>query len=157
MASVTEDMKREYKNILNDTSVLSTFDKVELDDLYAGVLPDSPKPRSTVLTAYKIAYELQHRAEGGLKAGNRTKLKRLASGTIKQPKNRHDLQEGTRLTRVWNERTYHVMVLGPKRFEYNGSVYKSLSKIAKDITGAHWSGPLFFGLKKQSTQAERKA
>lgn len=150
-------MKREYKNILNDISALKRFDKAKLDDLHAGVLPDSPKPRSTVLTAYKIAYELQRRTEGGLKAGNRTKLKRLASGKVKQPKNRHDLQEGTKLTRVWNDRTYNVMVLGPKRFEYNGAIYKSLSKIAKDITGAHWSGPLFFGLKKQTKSAEEKA
>lgn len=150
------DMKRKYKKILSNIRELNDFNKAELDAVYADILPDSPKPRSTVLTAYKIAYELQRRAEGGLKSGNRTKLNRLASGKVKQPKNRHDLQVGTKLTRVWNGRTYHVMVLGPKRFEYNGAIYKSLSKIAKDITGAHWSGPLFFGLKKQTKSAEEK-
>jgi hypothetical protein len=150
-------MKREHKETLSNISQLNDFDKAELDAVYVDILPDSPKPRSKVLTAYKIAYELQRRAEGGLKAGNRTKLKRLASGKVKQSKNSHDLQAGTRLTRVWNGSTYNVMVLGPKRFEYNGNIYKSLSKIAKEITGAHWSGPLFFGLKKQSTRMEVKA
>ena len=55
------------------------------------------------------------------------------------------LKPGTRLMREWNGRTYQVeVVLGG--FVMEGRTYRSLSAIAKHITGAHWSGPRFFGI-----------
>ena len=53
---------------------------------------------------------------------------------------------GTRLLRDWQGRTQHVTVL-TAGFEYNGKTYRSLSAIARQITGTAWSGPLFFGLR----------
>ena len=97
--SVTVFMKREYKDILSNINLLKGFSKPDLDSIYIDILPDSPKPRSTILITYKVAYELQSRAEGGLKVGNRTKLKRLASGKVKQPTNHRALQVGTKLRR----------------------------------------------------------
>jgi hypothetical protein len=55
------------------------------------------------------------------------------------------IKPGTRLVREWNGRTHHVEVLD-KGFRWNDRTYRSLSSIAKAITGAHWSGPRFFGL-----------
>lgn len=57
-----------------------------------------------------------------------------------------ELPIGTTLTRHWQGRNYQVNVIGPRAFEFAGEQYKSLSKIAEQITGTHWSGPRFFGL-----------
>ncbi len=53
---------------------------------------------------------------------------------------------GTRLLREWQGTTHHVTVL-EQGFEYSGNTYKSLTAIARRITGTAWSGPLFFGLR----------
>lgn len=59
---------------------------------------------------------------------------------------------GTVLTRTYRGRAYEVTVL-PKGFEYDGDVYRTLSAIAKKITGSHWNGFLFFGLAKPGPEA----
>ena len=64
------------------------------------------------------------------------------------------LREGNRLVREWNGTTHTVLVLA-SGFEWQGRQYRSLSQIAEAITGAHWSGPRFFGLTKR--KADRKA
>ena len=56
------------------------------------------------------------------------------------------LPPGTRLLRQWQDRTHHVTVLDGG-FDYEGVRYRSLSAIARQITGTPWSGPAFFGLK----------
>eukprot|EP00903_Cladosiphon_okamuranus_P003926 g3924.t1 len=58
------------------------------------------------------------------------------------------LESGAVLTRQWEGKTVTVQVIGLKQFEYGGSRFKSLSAVAKAITGQHVSGPLFFGLKE---------
>ena len=55
------------------------------------------------------------------------------------------LKPGARLVREWGGRT-HTVTVTEDGFEYAGTSYPSLTKIAKKITGAHWSGPRFFGL-----------
>lgn len=61
------------------------------------------------------------------------------------------LPDGARIIRVWRGRTYEVTVVEDgKAFNYKGKTYRSLSKIAREITGTVWSGPLFFGLTKQA-------
>lgn len=57
------------------------------------------------------------------------------------------LRPGTRLIRQWKEVTHQVTVV-PAGFEYEGTVHRSLSVIARLITGTNWSGPAFFGLRK---------
>ncbi|RED11401.1 DUF2924 domain-containing protein, partial [Parasphingopyxis lamellibrachiae] len=54
----------------------------------------------------------------------------------------------------WQSKTYHVLVLDDG-FEHDGRHYTSLSQIARAITGAHWSGPRFFGLKKRKAPPKR--
>jgi hypothetical protein len=65
------------------------------------------------------------------------------------------LKPGTRLLREWGGRTHSVIVLDGG-FEYDGSRYRSLTEIARRITGAHWSGPRFFGLRKTAAQLGAK-
>lgn len=57
------------------------------------------------------------------------------------------LMPGTVLVREWDAREYRVKVTDDGRYELDGQSYKSLSAVARAITGAHWSGPAFFGLK----------
>jgi hypothetical protein len=67
---------------------------------------------------------------------------------------RPELKPGTRLMREWQGRTYDVLVLDDGFFWQN-TQYRSLSAVARKITGTAWSGPLFFGLKSNRTAARR--
>ena len=59
------------------------------------------------------------------------------------------IRPGTRLVRQWGDQVYLVNVQ-TDGYEYQGHRYQSLSKIARLITGTRWSGPLFFGIKRES-------
>jgi hypothetical protein len=70
---------------------------------------------------------------------------------VRRPRAARALTESSRLLRTWRGRMHEVEVLaGGKRFRYRNQDYRSLTKIARLITGAHWSGPRFFGLVKRS-------
>ena len=66
------------------------------------------------------------------------------------------LRPGCRLVREWRDKTHHVIVLDDG-FEHEGRRYSSLTQIASAITGGHWSGPVFFGVKKRSPAKRRVA
>ena len=110
----------------------------------------SPAPRLTPdLLLRGIAYRLQERAVGGLPAATVNLLdktaRRLSQGEdIDRPKRQH-LKSGTRLVRSWNGNTYSVLVTD-EGFELGDRRFASLTHIAQEITGAHWSGPRFFGI-----------
>jgi hypothetical protein len=101
-----------------------------------------------------IAYRIQELAYGGLSKATQQKLTALTrelqkSGSI-APDPRQYPRPGTRLVREWCGRT-HTVVVTDNGLEYAGGTYSSLSKIAQVITGAHWSGPRFFGLNRSGT------
>jgi len=99
-----------------------------------------------------IAYKLQERRTGRMSKATGSTLLNIAKGDFggqieqnnvaKKPLMK--LQIGSKLIREWNGRTYEVLV-ADKGFILNGVTHKSLSACAKVITGAHWSGPRFFG------------
>lgn len=100
-----------------------------------------------------IAYRQQEKALGGL---SRTCLRRLSvapidsgDSTSRMAKKALSLKPGTRLVREWHGVT-HVVLVHPDGFEWEGRRYRSLSVIARAITGAHWSGPRFFGLTRSA-------
>jgi len=62
---------------------------------------------------------------------------------------------GTRLVRQWGDQV-HLVNVETSGYEYQGARYKSLSEIARVITGTHWSGPLFFGIKSDQTNGKSK-
>ena len=59
------------------------------------------------------------------------------------------LAPGTRLVREWHGERHEVLVLDGGGFEYRGRPYRSLSRIAQEITGVKWNGKLYFGLKSR--------
>jgi len=91
-----------------------------------------------------LAYEMQAADAGGLNRAEIDQLDRLASGATRRPSAR--LAPGARFLREWNGVT-HVVERRENGYLWNGETFASLSAIAKKITGAHWSGPRFFGLK----------
>jgi Protein of unknown function (DUF2924) len=96
-----------------------------------------------------IGYRLQEIQHGGLGKSTRRKLKTLAKmfrteGRV-APDPGLSPKPGARLVREWRGRT-HTVTITEDGFECGGTTYPSLTKIAKKITGAHWSGPRFFGL-----------
>ena len=105
-----------------------------------------------------IAWKFQSRVHGDLPSGiGRTMnlfAERLRRGEELTARSA-SLRAGTRLVREWRGKTHHVIVLDAG-FEHEGRRYSSLTQIASAITGVHWSGPVFFGVKKRSA-AKRQA
>jgi hypothetical protein len=112
---------------------------------------------SRELLVRAVAYRMQELALGGLRPERQRQLRQFAE-QLKQSgvtwiRPRPELQPGTRLVREWQGRTYEVLVRDDG-FSWQGAHYRSLSAVARTITGTAWSGPLFFGL-KESRSATR--
>ena len=105
-----------------------------------------------------VAYRMQEVSLGGLRPEPQRQLRQIAI-ELKQTgaariRLRPQLKPGTRLIREWRGRTYEVVVLDDG-FSWQGTLCKSLSAIARKITGTAWSGPLFFGLKQNRSAGRR--
>jgi hypothetical protein len=101
-----------------------------------------------------LGYRLQEIEHGGLGKATRRKLQTIAKGLRQTGRvgATPSLKPGARLLREWRGRT-HTVTVTEDGFEYAGTSYPSLTKIANKITGGHWSGPRFFGLTAAATQA----
>lgn len=105
------------------------------------------------LATRAIAWRMQEKVHGGLTPALARQLQRfmkvldeggdLDLGSVPQ------LKPGTKLVREWRGHVHHVLVL-ESGFEYRDRHYRSLTPVAREITGAHWSGPRFFGLKENA-------
>lgn len=103
----------------------------------------APKGLSRSFLRRFLATDLQVRAKGGL---SRRAKAALAAPEVRTARSqRGSLKPGARLLREWMGVTHRVEVI-PEGYLWNGARYRSLSAIARAITGAHWSGPRFFGL-----------
>jgi hypothetical protein len=113
-------------------------------------LHNSEPPKiSRHLLVLALGYKVQELAYSGLGKSTRRKLATIAKalrtmGRVGPPPSL-SLKPGARLVREWHGRT-HTVTVTVDGFEYAGTSYPSLTKIAKKITGAHWSGPRFFEL-----------
>jgi hypothetical protein len=125
---------------------LQDLSRTDLVDRYVQLL-DTPPPKglSTPLLCRIVAFETQAAERGGLGLRFRKQLQSIADedGAISPTVH---LKSDARLVREWNGVT-HVVDRVEGGFSYRGKNYRSLSAIAKEITGAKWSGPRFFGLK----------
>lgn len=147
----TRGRARELKDLAAAIARLQTLDPTQLDDQWRE-LCGSARPRRIygALLIGILAYRLQEKALGGLKPATRRLLRQVAG----QPAERRPLvalmkpklQVGAVLLREWHATTHRVTVLADG-FQYAGQRFRSLSEIARRITGSRWSGPLFFGLK----------
>jgi hypothetical protein len=133
---------------------IADVSKLDIDELRVrwkamyGKAPSREIGRSFLTRA--IAYGLQERAYGGLKPSTCRLLARVAeeataTGSSKRPQTRM-AQSGTILIREWQGTAHRVTMLD-EGVSFNGRRYRSLSEVAREITGSRWSGPRFFGLR----------
>jgi Protein of unknown function (DUF2924) len=128
---------------------LRSLDLEELRREWRRLYHGEPPRISRDLLVLALGYRIQEIAHGGLGKSTRRKLQTLAkalrtTGRVAATPNL-SLKPGARLMREWHGRS-HTVTVTEDGFEYAGTNYPSLTKIAKKITGAHWSGPRFFGL-----------
>ena len=128
----------------------------ELKDRWRSVYGTEPPARSSEkLLISAIAYRMQERAFGGLKPSVRRLLERASEDAggrrvlHTQPVTR--ASTGTVLIRDWQGKSHHVTMLD-QGVLYRKKNYRSLSQVARVITGCRWSGPLFFGLRGRSKE-----
>ena len=107
-----------------------------------------------------ITYKLQERAHGGLSKSVLRKLKQADTAPTGQRPARSRTtispKPGTRLVREWHGVT-HTVLVHADGVEWRDKRYRSLSVVAREITGAHWSGPRFFGLRRRAVTSDKMA
>lgn len=107
-----------------------------------------------------LAYRIQERAYGGLSSSALSELRRIARSLEKSEGStrlvlKPKVKVGTRLLRGWRGQT-HEVIATKSGYEYRGVGFRSLSEIARKITGTHWSGPAFFGIKNAKAALGRR-
>ncbi|MBK9386548.1 MAG: DUF2924 domain-containing protein [Planctomycetes bacterium] len=111
------------------------------------------RQRNAPFLRKRIAYAIQEREYGGLSNAARRRIEALAAeiklplGEVRVPRRSDKIQPGTVLRRVWKGMEQCVLVHA-EGYEWNGTIYGSLSAAANAITGSRWNGKLFFGLTK---------
>lgn len=143
-------MARRRKQLDADLAVLTDMSSADLRARWSAIAGDTPPKVPPALLRRLLAQRLQERRHGGLPMMVVRELERMAGA---QPMatpivQRPALTNGTRLIREWNGQTVAVEVV-EGGFCREGRMYRSLSEIAREVTGAHWSGPRFFGLTRR--------
>lgn len=109
-------------------------------------LTKSPLPNVSIdLLRLAVAYEIQSKSIGGLSSRAQQRLNQIAAGKTET----QELAPGTRLAREWNGVVQIVAVDDRGAITWNGREWRSLSEVARAITGTRWSGPAFFGLQRR--------
>lgn len=137
--------------LAKDLAALATMSPAQLRDRWTANGSDSAPNVPTGLMRRLLAQRLQEKRHGKLPLMVVRELERTASPTgpisAEQAAPRIALTPGTRLIREWNGQTIAVEVTDAG-FVWNDRTYRSLSEIAREATGAQWSGPRFFGLRR---------
>ena len=133
---------KKAERVTQEVRALEALDLHGLRDEWRKRYGDPPKMRSRELLARLLAWRIQADAFGGLDA---TTIRLLKVDRLPPPK--PQLSPGARLSREWLGRRHDVDVL-EKGFRYAGTDYRSLSEVARVITGTRWNGLRFFGLRE---------
>jgi len=161
------------QNVKAEVAALRRLSPADLREKYLAVFGESSRSGNKDFLCKRLAWRLQSMAEGSLSDRARRRAAELARDadirmTMPRPPtvtagasqrvqaapaaNAGRLPiPGTVLTRQYHGRVIEVTVL-PKEFEWEGRVYRSLTAVAQAVTGAHWNGHLFFGLKDGDKQ-----
>ena len=149
--------------VLAQLAALKTTPIPELKQQWRDLFETEPPPYNRRFLESRLAYRIQELAYGGLKpetvqaaggagrAARRRQGRRSAAGTI-----RTGPIAGTRLIREW-QGVEHCVTVRDDGFEYQGRPYKSLSAVARAITGTRWNGWVFFGLKNQRSAVMKRS
>jgi len=143
--------------VLKQIAGLEKLAYADLQERWRMLMGNEPPRYSREFMVKRLAHRLQELAYGGLSQDRREQMDRLLNeagynelGGLRaggRPRPHQDLPVvGTRLVREWDGQRHEVTVIHGG-FEHRGRRYRSLSAIAKLITGTHWNGPRFFGLR----------
>ena len=139
-------------SILREINALQFCDKSDLDKRYEELFGKPPRCRKMQILRSEIAYKIQENYYGELDAEHKSKLDETAAALGKDDgwrrKKPKGYLPGTRIVKTWHGKTYEVTVRSDNMFEHDGELFKSLSAVARKITGTRWSGRTFFGLDK---------
>jgi len=132
-------------------ALLPSLNKTQLLPIWTENFLTSPPPKlRKELMVPILAYRMQEREFGGLSHSARKRLQEIAQTLPGKGGRRPEITTaqvtGTKLIRVWRGHSHEVLATDDG-YRYKGERYTSLSKIAKVITGTHWSGPAFLGTK----------
>ncbi|MGB8277463.1 MAG: DUF2924 domain-containing protein [Methylovirgula sp.] len=123
---------------------IASLNKDELRALWRQVKgQEPPDALSKDLIARALAHRLQEEHFGGLNAQLRKQIATFATGVVEPARY---VKTGSIIIREYQGRVHEVMVV-PAGFLWQDQIYASLSTIARKITGTHWNGPRFFGLR----------
>jgi hypothetical protein len=125
-----------------ELAALQSMSRDELRTAWVRRTKASPPNLSSGLLRLALAHAIQTKAIGGFTKSMDRKLRALAAGkTGPVP--------GTRLSRAWQGKVHTVIVTDDEKFRWMEKDYRTLSQVACAITGTHWSGPAFFGLRQK--------
>ena len=135
--------------LFDELAALAAMDKPALGDRWAK-LTGRPIPKASAqMLRLAVAYELQSKTGRGLPRKIRQRLDQAANGkTVTQ-----DLRPGMRLAREYGGKLHVVAIGEAGEIIWNERQWRSLSEVARAITGTRWSGPAFFGLKTKAKAA----
>ena len=141
--------------ILKQIAELHSLDHGQLKDRWREFYGTEPPGYRRGFLIKALAYRIQELTYGGLSQEIREELDARNDGAAPKGKRRNGAPKdrpvaGTRLIREWQGVEHHVTVM-TDGFEYQGRRYKSLSAIARAITGTRWNGPLFFGVRNHGS------
>jgi hypothetical protein len=144
------------ETLTREIAALAGASRADLTSRWRALYKTEPPRRiSRELLRRAIAYRLQELVLGGLKPATRRLLARVAADALaRRPialSPAPTLTPGSVLLRNWHG-TEHQVIVRELGVEFQGRQYKSLSQVARRITGSKWSGPLFFGLKQRAQQ-----
>lgn len=151
MGRQSVNVAMEPQGLTESVESLARLTPAELRALWRQWFNGPPPARlRQALLVRALAYRLQERQQGGLRVATRKQLRVLAelgkTTSIPKAVEPPRLTPGTHVIREWKKERHHVTVESAG-FVYRGQRYRSLSEIARRITGTRWSGPVFFGVK----------
>ncbi len=143
-------------------AALPALPMAELSALWDQYFPRRPKHINRSFLESRLAYRIQEMAYGAVPVGIRRHLVEAgaAHSKIKHRVQASDtdrqqhLMPGTVLIREWDEREHRVVVTPESQCECEGRTFRSLSAVARHITGVQWNGPRFFGLRGEKVGAQ---
>jgi Protein of unknown function (DUF2924) len=138
------------ETVLAQIAALKTRSTPELRDMWRELFDCDPPPFGRRYLEDRLAYRVQELHFGGLSDRARRKLDALVDQLEPKAARRRDPGRpiaGTRLVREWRG-VQHTVEVREHDFEYQGRPYRSLSAVAREITGTRWNGWLFFGLRR---------
>ncbi len=138
------------QSIVAQVTELNGMSVGQLAERWKALYSTEPPLRNRVHLIKRLAYRIQELAYGGLSEETKANLRNMAQA--QEPKHKGGHVPGTRFVREWNGERHEVTITRDG-FEYRGRPFKSLSAVARTITGTRWNGPVFFGLRKQEQAA----